>query len=172
VGSHEYFFYCLLSETKDPPELSPYRRMDDLPCRPEWQAIVDLVPNRRHPAILKEMVVMDPQPVRTLNLLIHESVGRVPQGNPRSPCEGNTEKAQPIINSGSCAHLNGLRRCNVKIELRRGYTFQIGCVAEEGENRLNIKGQAHGCPKNMSYTVGSLNINATIKRSFHPSAPL
>jgi hypothetical protein len=43
VGSHEYFFYCLLSESKDPPELSPYRRMDDLPCRTEWQAIVDLV---------------------------------------------------------------------------------------------------------------------------------
>ena len=92
--------------------------MDDLPCRPEQQAIGNLVPNRCYPAFFMETVTMNPQPVRTLNLLIHKPAGRVPQGNPCSPREGNAEQPQPVIDPGPFCHLNGLGSCNVKVELR------------------------------------------------------
>lgn len=146
--------------------------MDDLPCRPERQAVADLVPDRGHPALFTEAVGVDPHPVRALYLFIHESMGRVPQGNLRSPREGKTEQAKPIIDSGSFGHLNGLGCCNAKAELRWGYAFKVGCVAKEGKNCLDIKGQAHGRPENMRHPVGLFNINTGIKRRFHTSAPL
>jgi len=168
----QVLFNCLLSKAKNPPELSRCQRMDDLPSRPERQAIGNLIPNRRYPAFFMETVAMNPLPVRTLNLLIHKPAGRVPQGNPCFPREGNAEQPQPVIDPGSFCHLNGLGGCNVEVKLRRRDAFKIGGVAKKSENRLDIKGKTHDCPQDMRSSVGFSHIDTEIKTSFHKSAPL
>jgi hypothetical protein len=115
--------------------------MDDLPRRPERKAIGNLIPNRRYPALFMETVAMNPQPVRTLNLLIHESAGRVPQGNPCSPSEWKAEQPQPVIDPGSFCHLNGLRGYNVKVEFRRCDAFKIGGVAKKAKTAWISRGR-------------------------------
>ena len=115
---------------------------------------------------------MNPQPVRTLNLFIHESAVRVPQGNPCSPREGNAEQPQPVIDPGSLSHLNGLGGRNVKVEFRRRDAFKIGGVAKKSKNRPDIKGQTHDCPQDMRLPVVFFNIDTEIKMSCHAIAPL
>jgi len=146
--------------------------MDDLPRRPERQAIGNLVLNRRYPAPFMKTVGVNPLPVRTLNLLIHETAGRVPQGNPCSPREWKAEQPQPVIDPGSLSHLNGLGGCNVKAELRRCDAFKIGGVAKKRKNRMDVKGKAHDCPQDMRLPVGFFHIDTEIKTSFHTIAPL
>jgi hypothetical protein len=146
--------------------------MDNLPRRPERKAIGNLIPNRRYADLFMETVAMNPQPVRTLNLLIHESAGRVPQGNPCSPSKWKAEQLQSVIDPGSFCHWNGLRGYNVKVKFLRRDAFKIGGVAKKGKNRLDIKGKTHDCPQDMRLPVGFFLIDTEIKTSFHTSAPL
>jgi hypothetical protein len=134
----EYSFYGRPSEAEDPPELGSDQRTGKFPGWPKWQTVVDLITNRGCSSLFKKPVAVDPLPVGTFYLFVYKSKGRLPERNIRSPHEGNTEQAQPIVNASIQTHQNGLWCGYVKVELRRGDALQVGCIAEECKDRLNI----------------------------------
>jgi hypothetical protein len=168
--SREYFFDGPLPEAKDPPELSFHQRMEELPRRPEGQPIEDFIPDCGHSAFLPETVGVNPHCVRTLDLFVHEAVGRIPEGDPRSPREREPEEAEPIINPGSLANWDRLRGSELKVELRGRNAFEIRCVAEESENLTDPERQAHGRAETVSRPVFSCEFNTAIMRRSHVNA--
>lgn len=123
--AQEVCFYCSLSEAKDPPELSLYERVEDLPKRPVGQSVDHCVMNRGDPAFFNEPMRVDPESVRALYLFIHKLVRRAPRGDHRLPYDGKPEKAQPIINASPLRHLDGIGCKDVEPELLRRDALEI-----------------------------------------------
>ncbi len=83
----------------------------------ERNSVPDMVAHERACISQFEIVLVDPEPVRTSNLFIHKP-RRLPRGDPAPPSNVKTSNAQPVIKQCSYPRLDRSRRNYPEIQPR------------------------------------------------------
>ena len=74
---------------------------------------------------------MDPFPIRTSDLRVHEDTRRVPGRDLGAPRHRDASKADPVVDQRACAHVHRERRQHAESKERRGDPLQVARVGEE-----------------------------------------
>lgn len=123
-----------LAKGKDPGQLESDDRQSDFAEGVEGESVTDTVDNDcAITSFLKGVSVM-PLAIRSLDLLIYETMRRFPLGNECSPPESYPHKAQSIVDQSARSHLQRGGSENSEPELRRCKKFKIPRFGEEGED--------------------------------------
>ena len=79
-------------------------------------------------------VLMTPTPIRTFDLIIHESMRRFPNLYPGPPPQGKAAEPDPILDQSTLSHVDRIFCKNLKSQERRRNNLQIVGIATEVEN--------------------------------------
>src|SRR5689334_18001460 len=83
---------------------------------------------------------MPPKFVWPTNLLVDKPRGRFPNGDLALPAKRNPVQAQPIIDHGTLADLQGARGQDLKLQPARRKQLEPACVREEFEHHVSRAG--------------------------------
>ena len=84
--------------------------------------------------VLDEVVLVNPLAVGAAELLIDETMRRIPDGDSAAPTNGNAVDFQAIVNLGALLDVNGRRREDVKLQRSWSDFLEIPGVGEKRED--------------------------------------
>jgi hypothetical protein len=131
-------------KAEDPFELEPDQRVDGLAEGPERQPVPDLILDGGASCLRAKAVTVDPEPVRSSQLLVDEPVRRLPAGDLGAPVERKAEKAQPVVDQGAGRNPRRRRGEDVKVELRRSDPLEVAGFGEKGDDLVDSEGEGEG----------------------------
>ena len=123
--------------TEDAFDLGLHEGIGDLAERPEREFVEDFVIHARLAAFIRERVRVMPDGIRPLELLVHESVGRIPGGDAGAPTEGDAVELEPIVDQRALPHHDGHRGRDPELQFGRRDRLEVRGPGEEIEDLLD-----------------------------------
>jgi len=86
-----------IAKAENPPQLESDERVPETTENTERKFVLNMIRHPRPCGTRLECVGMKPLPVRSLQLLVGKSMGRLPKTDPRAPALGNSSNPQLVV---------------------------------------------------------------------------
>src|SRR5689334_6499679 len=101
--------------------------------RIQRQGVLNVVACESAAALLLEGVFVDPLPIRSANLFVHEPMRRLPGSDARAPAQWQPVDPQAVINQRALAYHNRFLCFHAKMQPWRRDGIEVRCVCEKGK---------------------------------------
>ena len=150
IFAGKYFQNSLFPKFEDSSHLCPYPRESYFSERRQRQRIAHLITHQRFASWkFFKTVVMDPDPVRPLQLFVNKLQRRIPLHNSSFPTHRKAVQLDPIINQCSLLHGEGRLRQNAKIKRCRSESGQVAGIREKQKDPIACGWHDRFCFKKM-----------------------